>query len=81
MKAEMPQPPQFRGHEAVLLAVISGKMSPLGRRSLPQEMGKVEGRMKNAEVAAQLEHRLVSGVPVGRLVVSGPIWSLSQREL
>jgi hypothetical protein len=37
--------------------------------------------MKNAELAAQAEHRLISGVPVGRFAVPGPIASLSQREL
>jgi hypothetical protein len=37
--------------------------------------------MKNAEVEAQSEHRLVSGVSAGGFAVTGPTWSLSQREL
>ena len=46
-----------------------------------RELGNAEGRTKNAEVEAQSEHRLVSGVPAGLFAVTGPTWSLRQREL
>ena len=44
-------------------------------------VARLEGGVRNAEVAAQSEHGLVSGVPAGRFAMTGPTGSLSQREL
>jgi len=61
---------------------IGERIPPSSCPSPPGEgVVRLDGGVQNAGAATQSEHRLISGVPTGRVAVTGPTGPLSQREL